>query len=153
MSRRLIRHMRLSSLGLALSAALAGCTPVTLDNDPTFDFARWSVLYVAPIDGAGRSADQFLVTRLRDQAGFKRVVTEPSPDVNCILYVRVDVTEDYDSDGDVEYDAVARFRVESAFDGSVIDSGTASDDAGFYEEALEEALDDISLHYLRPYRL
>ena len=147
--------MRLFMLITALGTLLAGCTPVTLDNEPAIDFERYRSVYVEPLQGEGSTDDRrFLAARLAEDSGFSLVTTDPNVDVDTVLFVRVDLVDvDTDQDGDLTYDVNAIFRLEDAYNRSVIDRGEVRDDASYEDEAFREALDDVVLHYLRAYRI
>jgi hypothetical protein len=49
-------------------------------------------------------------------------------------------------DGDAAYLAITP-------DGTVVDRGTEADTSEFPDEVVEDVLDEIALHYIRPYRL
>lgn len=144
-------------LTLITALGVLGCTPITLDNDPPIDFDVYRSVYVPPLQGEGFAAERaFFVNRLREDSGFRRVTTNPADEVDAVLIVAVrlvDIDIDFDDD-DREYETEAQFRLEDAVTGKVIDRGTVEDDSSAsYEDALEEALDDVVLHYLKPYRL
>lgn len=147
--------MRLLMTTAALGTLLAGCVPVTLDNEPAIDFERYRSVYVEPLQGEGSSDDRrFLVQKLREDSGFSLVTSDPNVDVDTILFVRVDLVDvDTDQDGDLTYDVNAIFRLEDALNGTLIDKGEVRDDASYEDEAFREALDDVVLHYLRAYRI
>ena len=139
---------------LPLGLMLAGCVPVTLDNDPPVDFKRWQAVYVAPIPGADADSEREFVEGLRADSGFKTVTTDGGARVDAVLYVTVDVSESYDDEDDeYEYTATARVRLESALDGRVIDSTEVNDDGGSRSGAVDDALDEVVQHFLRSYRL
>jgi len=133
----------------------AGCTPVTLDNDPPIDFDRYSSVYVAPLTGEGYDDDRrFLVHELRADSGFKLVTMDPEVNVTAVLLVQVEITDvDEDADGDLDINAVALFRLEDAYTGALIDRGQVNDDAPQFASAVREALDDVVLRYLKAYRI
>ena len=140
---------------------LSGCVPLTFSHDPAIDFEvyrRVAVeVLVAGASGvaADASATSYLAGELDNGSGFELVTINPSVEVDLTLTVQVRVNEVvtvYDDTVDYEYHAVADFRAVDT-EGGVVDSGTVDDTSEFAGEALEDALDEVALHYLRPYRL
>lgn len=140
-----------------LLAALPGCAPLTFSNDPSFDFERYSTVFVAPIQDGGRfHASGYLADELAAHSGFSEVTTAPRAGVDVVLEVEVHVRYEttVDSDGWLEtnYEARATFRALTP-DLRVIDSGSVEDDSSYSErEAVEDVLDEIVHHFLKPYR-
>ena len=90
-----------------------------------------------------------------DGDGFDTVSIGDTASADLVLNVSVTMTELVDASGDspdYEYQADASFRAVDP-NGNEIDSGHVSDSNEFPGEALEDALDEVTLHYLRPYRL
>ena len=95
----------------------------------------------------------YLVDELRSISGFRTVNAVSTLQADTILAVmmQVDADEDFET-GDVEYRAEVSFQLLSA-GGRLIASETfVSRDADLLE-AQEDALDEIALFFLKPYRI
>ena len=102
-----------------------------------------------------QSATVYLASELQADSGFDTVSIGDAASADLLLSVSVTMTELVDTSGDspdYEYQADASFRAIDP-NGTEIDSGYVSDSNEFPDEALEDALDEVTLHYLRPYRL
>ena len=149
--------VRLGSLAL-LAGLPCACVPITFSRDPALDFEVYRHVAVQVFrNGVGEDAiaTAYLAAELQELSGFERVSTGDTEAADVFLSVSVSVTElvDYSSDPpDYEYQSDASF---SAVDpnGAVVDSGHVSDSSESPGEAVEDALDEVTLHYLRPYRL
>jgi len=157
----MMRRVSLVLLGsLALLAGLpCACVPMTFSRDAALDFEVYRHVAVqVSLNGLGydeASATAYLASQLQELSGFERVSTGNAEAADVYLSVSVSVTElvDYSSDPpDYEYQSDASF---SAVDenGAVVDSGQVSDASESPGEAVQDALDEVTLHYLRPYRL
>lgn len=140
---------------------VSGCVPLTFSHDPAIDFdvyRRVAVqVTVAGTSGGyvDTSATGYLVGELEDGSGFELVTINPNVEVDLRLAVQVRVNEVvtvYDDTVDYEYHAVADYSAVDTI-GGLVDSGSVDDTSEFPAEALEDALDEVALHYLRPYRL
>src|SRR5690606_20205508 len=138
-----------------------GCVPLTFSHDPSIDFEAYpSVAVQVTLGGAAtyygqQNATNYLVRELRNVSGFQTVVPQVSDEVTLILdvhLVTVEVVRYYDDFPELEYRSEAAFTASDSF-GHGIDSGRASGDSRFPFEAVEDGLDQVALHYLRPYRL
>lgn len=157
-----------------LAVCLGGCAPLTFSNSSAVDFEEYSSVYVsvsAP-DLGGAYASEYLASHLRESSGFSRVTTDPDVEVELVLHVDVRVTAPPDapdviiaiSSGDqssvelsgesesADFDATAAYVATSA-DGAVIDFGVEEDTSYSTLEAVRDVLDQVDLHYMRPYRL
>lgn len=153
---------------------LGGCAPLTFSNSSALDFEQYSSVYVtvsAP-DVGDEYAGEYLASRLRESSGFARVTTDPEVVVDLMLHIDVRVTAPPDApdviiaigSGDetgvhisgeretADYEAMAAYVATSA-DGAIIDFGAQQDTSHSTLEAVHEVLDQVDLHYLRPYRL
>lgn len=140
---------------------LSGCVPLTFSHDPAIDFDLYPrVLVEVAVAGASgnyidTSATSYLAGELDHDSGFELVTINPNVEVDLKLTVQVRVNQIvtvYEDTVDYEYHAVADFSAVDT-EGAEVDSGTVDDTSEFAGEALEDALDEVALHYLRPYRL
>jgi len=140
--------------------ALSGCVPVTFSRDPALDFDvyRHAAVQVS-LSGLGvyddSSATVYFAAQLDEQSGFERVSVGNTEAADVLLTVNLTVREVVDYSGDYpeySYDSDASFRATDP-NGVVVDSGHVSDSSESPGEAVEDALDEVTLHYLRPYRL
>jgi hypothetical protein len=137
------------------AATSTGCAPLTFSEEGAIDFERYSRAEVAVESNAttdGR-ATQYLVGELRAFSGFAQVDAAPSPSADLLLNVTVFVgAGDDDDDGDATYASVATFEAWDA-QGRLVDSGSESDESSGPLEAAEDVLDEVTLHFIAPYRL
>ena len=148
------------TLAALLAALLAGCLPMTFSHEGVIDFEKYPSVYVQPVlvtgqgvfgDGPDSSAQSYLISELRDASGFERVVGEPV-NVSAVLVVEVRIDVDYDSeDGTEDYPGTASWYLRT-LDGALINEGSASESSTTPQETLEDLLDEVGHHYLRPYR-
>jgi hypothetical protein len=157
-----------------LAVALGGCAPLTFSKSSSVDFEEYSSVYVsvsAP-DVGGAYAQEYLASRLRQSSGFSLVTTDPEVVVELDLHIDVRVTPppgapdvvilltsgdetsiDISGESDTtDYDATAAYVATSA-DGDVIDFGVQEDTSYSTLEVVHDVLDQVDLHYMRPYRL
>jgi len=138
-----------------------GCVPLTFSREAPIDFDVYRHVSVqVTLHGLAsyyddQSATVYLAAELQQDSGFDTVSIGDAASADVLLNVSVTVTELLDTSGDspdYEYPADASFR---ALDpsGTEIDSGYVSDSSESPGEALEDVLDEVTLHYLRPYRL
>ncbi len=155
-----VQRRRLAA-ALVCAALSWACVPLTFSREEAVDFDVYrSVAVEVFVNGdaayyGGQNATDYLVHELRSDSGFERVTGDVTETVDLILTVQVSSVEivTYDSDTpELEYRAEARFRAVDQM-GKLVDSGAVSDGSAFPDEAVEDALDEVSLHYLRPYRL
>lgn len=147
---------------------------MTFSNSSAVDFEEYSSVYVAVSapDVGGAYAREYLASRLRESSGFALVTTDPEVAVDLALHIDVAVTRPPDAPDVVivinsgeessvdsssqsetpEYAATAAYVATSA-DGAVIDFGVQEDASHSTLEAVQEVLDLVDLHYLKPYRL
>lgn len=137
-----------------LALAAAGCLPLTFSHEGAIDFTRYRTVYVAPVGGdAAGYARAYLVSELRAHSGFARVLTEPvAADVTLVVTLALDEEVTYDEDGtETSYEGDATY-VAHTHEG-ILEEGVVSGDGDTFSAAVEDTLDEIVLHYLRPYRL
>ena len=151
--------MSLVSAVLLVLIALGGCLPLTFDHEGLIDFERYPSVYVARIivDGRPSSAyTRYFVQELRDAGGFAEVSEEPSSQASLTLVIRVEVSTkievDHDGKAETEYEAEAIFEANDRA-GRLVDHGREDDSSTSFEETIEDALDEVAHHYLRPYRI
>jgi len=138
-----------------------GCVPLTFSREAPIDFEVYRHVAVqVSVHGLGssydgQSATVYLASELQADSGFDMVSIGATADADLILSVSVTLSELVDTSGDYpdyEYQADAAFRAVDP-SGNEIDSGYVSDTSEFAGEAIEDTLDEVTLHYLRPYRL
>lgn len=77
---------------------------------------------------------------------------EPVQSVDIEVSVEVTVTVQTKDNNDVEYKAQALYQA-AAPDGVVVDLGNEDDTGGEPREVVEDVLDEVALHYIKPFRL
>lgn len=137
------------------------CTPVTLSHAGRVDFERYRSVFVEPVILSGdavfpdedRGTQMYLVEELRGLSGFASVVGTSSPTPSTILSVDMTVNSDEDREtGRIRYTASTAFTLRS-ISGEILVSDTTSSSDTDILEAQEDALDDIALFFLKPYRI
>jgi hypothetical protein len=150
-----MKHAR--CLLLAAGMGACACAPLTYSDAGAVDFEKYRSVRVSVTSSLDslRATDYF-AHELRAESGFSQVTVDPSEEVDAVLDVSVSATletnENDDSDTDDDYSSEANYRLASPADANV-DSGTTTDQSASEEEAIEDALDQVVLHYIRPYRL
>jgi hypothetical protein len=138
-----------------LGSCLAlGCAPVTFSEPGAIDFDRYRRALIA-----GDGAD-YLAGELAATSGFAAVTTDPRADVDVVIGVAVFREEhrtcececDCACTCESDYEATASFVAKTPA-GAFVDSGSENDTSGTELEAIEDALDEVALHFIRPYRL
>ena len=144
------------NVALGLACATAGCAPLTFSEPGALDFARYERALIV-----GDGAD-YLAEELREFSGFELVTTEPAREVDLVITVGVVVSEETscdcscDCEGscdcDQSFHAVATYAATTPA-GELVESGSEEDTSSTWPEAQSDALDEVALHYIRPYRL
>ncbi len=147
-----------AACGWALCGWLSGaCAPLTISREAAIDFERYPDVVVVVASARSDEHTAYLVDELAGTSGFELVTADDGRSTSARLEVTVVVTErvDVDSDGDVDtsYDGEARYRLIDAQTGELVDSGEVDDTSQSYFEAFEDVLDEIALHYFRPFRV
>lgn len=146
---------------MLMGCVSTGCVPLTFSHDEALDFGAYETAYLEVLvtDAAfyygGENARRYLLRKLRESSGFKSVVIDPEQEVDVNLRVQISLTEvviSTDDGLDFEYESLASFTATDAV-GRVVDSGSVADSGPYPSEAVEDALDEVALHYLSPYRL
>lgn len=146
---------------LLVLGAASGCVPITFSREPALDFEvyRHAAVQVSLFGLADfyddTSAAVYLASELQELSGFERVSVGDTGAADVLVSVSVTVTELVDYSGDYpeySYESDASFRATDP-NGVVIDSGQVSDSSESPGEAVEDVLDEVTLHYLQPYRL
>jgi hypothetical protein len=140
-----------------LVALVVGCTPLTISHEGVIDFEAYPTVFLEPIlvDGRdlrlndGTSLRDYLSDELDAESGFKRVVRDPL-DARVVLQVSLSASESRPDEAP-EWDVSASFSLRAAE--GLLTQGEVSDDSKSLDEALTDTLDEIALHFLRPYRL
>ena len=150
-----------SVLSLAAFVSLWGCVPMTFSREPALDFDTYRhAAVVVSMHGIAASYDDtsatvYLVSELQAGSGFETVSPGVSDAADLTLHVDVTLTQTVSADGDqIEYEFASDTRF-TAVDraGNLVDSGETFDSNEFATEAVQDALDEVALHYLKPYRL
>ena len=158
----------LCTIVFLVSLGCAACVPLTLSNEGAINFSTCASVYIAPLEGADWSfpmvgdgyLDGYLGQEMTDHSGFETVTSNPGDTVDLYLYVSIVVTEDLetttDSDGSTDtkykYQAIARFEARDAAY-TLVDQGSVDYKDEDRDDAIEDALDEVVLHYLPPYRI
>lgn len=139
---------------LLLLGALAGCAPLTFSEPEELDFSAYRSVRVAVIPSFTDPAyaSEYLAHELRRDSGFERVTTEPSERVDLLLSVQVAVISEIDSDGEIQYRGEGNYVATSSL-GAVVTHGSEDDQSASPGEVVEDVLDEVALHFIRPFRL
>ena len=144
-----------------LSMLASACQPVTLSHESRIDFAQYRSVYVEPIALSGDAVfpdldsgtQLYLVNELRGISGFRTVNSVDTLTSDSVLVVNMDVSSTGDFVRDTtEYRAVVEFQLIRT-GGGLITSGEFSSTNSDIVEAQEDALDEIALYFLKPYRI
>ncbi|HEX6764530.1 MAG TPA: hypothetical protein VF103_03610 [Polyangiaceae bacterium] len=144
-------------LWLAVGVAASACAPLTYSDAGAVDYETYRSVRVSVTSALDsvRATDYF-AGELRRESGFERVTSDPAASVDAELDVTVSAIEEMisndDGSTDTKYSSEANYRLFSPADSNV-DSGTETDESDFEEEAIEDALDQVAAHFIRPYRL
>ncbi|HVR21129.1 MAG TPA: hypothetical protein VMS65_15560 [Polyangiaceae bacterium] len=148
----LVRRLLLAS---AMSAC--ACAPLTYSEDGAVDFGKYSSVRVSvasSLDPVG--ATSYLADELRAVSGFVHVTVDATKPVDAVLEVWVSTLPEtqMNDDGTLDsyYSSEANYRLSSPDDPG-IDTGNTTDQSEYEWEAIEDVLDQVALHYIRPYRL
>ena len=147
--------MKLVVLAFLAGSALA-CAPLTFSDPGSIDFERYRSARVE-----GDWAD-YLADELTETSGFEWVTTDPEVDVDLVISVSIFVAPEVECECEggcecnctcnTEYDATASYVATNPA-GNLVDQGSENDTSWTAGEAAEDVLDQIALHYIRPYRL
>lgn len=69
-----------------------------------------------------------------------------------MLAVQVAVSSDGDGDGEIEYEGEAEYVAATPL-GVVVAQGSEDDTSSSATEVVEDTLDEVALHFIRPFRL
>jgi hypothetical protein len=139
---------------LLLLGPSTACAPLTFSEPPAVDFERYPSVRVevVPSFTDPTYATQYLADELARSSGFAYVTTSPAQLVELVLQVQVAVSSDLDSDGELHYEAEAEY-VASTPRGVLVAEGSEDDTSASPTEAVEDALDQVALRFIHPYRL
>jgi hypothetical protein len=143
--------------GLCLALALgsvSACAPLTFSEPAALDFASYRSVRVevVPSFTDPSYATQYLADELARSSGFERVTTDPAERVDLVLRVQVAVTSEVDGDGEIQYEGEAEY-VATTPRGVVVAEGSEDDTSASPAEVVEDALDEVALRFIHPYRL
>jgi len=154
-------------LFIIITLASLGCTPLTLSNEPVIDFTKYASVYLVPLDGADytfpefgdEELDSYMLQEMIDHSGFTLITNDLDETVDTRLFVTIRIEEDLEtitSDDttttEFEYKATAVYELRSAAD-AIIDQGSEEYTSDLRRSAIRNALDEIVLRYLPPYRI
>jgi hypothetical protein len=149
---RLVRRLL-----LAAAMSTCACAPLTYSEPGAVDFGRCRSVRVSvasSVDPVG--ATYYLADELRAVSGFAYVTVDAAQPVDAVLTVSVSTLPEAETraDGSLDgyYSSEANYRLFSSH-GPSLDAGHTSDSSESEWEAIEDALDQVALHYIRPYRL
>lgn len=145
----------------SLAALLfCACVPVTVGNPGGIDFDRYRVAYIESVALRGDVYDalwvrDYFVAELRSESGFEEIVQRAEDDYDVSISLTVDVS--YENTGTFDnpnwqYEAHASFTARDT-SGAVVKSGFVTDESDWLDEAVEDAVDEVVLEFLRPYRV
>jgi hypothetical protein len=146
-----------SAAGFVLGAGvcvlgLCSCAPLTFSERSKLDFARYRAVAVSVSAAPGSSTvdlSGYLADELRAHSGFQTVTTNRAAPVDLFLDVEVRWTADSDNTTiDASADYLARTPA-----GTLVVQGSETDNAGSVQGAVEDALDEVVLDFIEPYRL
>jgi hypothetical protein len=149
----------LSALAALWLGGLCGgaCAPLTISREAPIDFERYPDVLVVVSSATSQAHSAYLADELADSSGFALVTTDESQPTSVRLEVAVVVTQrvEIDDEGgvDTSYDGEGRLRLVDTQTGEIVDSGAVNDTSEFYFDAFEDVLDEVALHYFRPFRL
>lgn len=143
----MVRYLMIACLAVSFSM---GCAPLTFSKDEAIDFAAYPVVRVQVRDESHEnlSATAYLADELSDKSGFSDVTYEANAGADALLLVDLRVIDASDD----SFEAIASYRLLDA-DGQIVDEGDVDTTSATFLEAEEDALDEIALHYHRPYRI
>lgn len=134
---------------------LTGCLPMTFAHEGVIDFERYRSVEVT-VDGGTVDAEEYFIAELRRESGFETVTPERRDPVDLLLVVSVvvvtEITTDAEGNEEIEHVATAAWEAVTPT-GHLVDAGDVTDESGSAVEAVHDVLDEVALHYLRPYRL
>jgi hypothetical protein len=134
-----------------------GCLPLTFSNPGVIDFDRYtSVLIMPPTGDAPDWTQDYLIDEMRSASGFKTVTGDNGAAVDALLTVALTVVladnHPNTNESDPHYECTAQFDLHEP-GGSGIQHDSEDDTSDFENEAIEDTLDEVADHFLRPYRL
>ncbi len=146
---------RVAALCMTIAACVS-CTSLTFSEEGLLDFQKYSSVRVEMEllnAGADRVYVDYFVREMREVSGFETVTADEGQETDVILSVVVAVQYEQSNDdsGNLEYRAEANF-IALTPDGDVLDRDSLTDESYSFDEAIEDALDEIAARYIRPYR-
>lgn len=151
--------LRATTACVAVATCSVSCAPLTFSDDGAIDFQEYSSVRV---ELETREFDNkivyesYLVGEMRRVSGFDTVTADPGRASDVVLSVVMTVTTERSTDDDGEpdysYTAEAHF-VSFSSEGEELDRDVVSDTSYSFNEAVEDALDEIATHFIRPYRI
>jgi hypothetical protein len=142
---------------LAAGMMASACAPLTYSEPGVVDFEKYRSVRIrvaSSIDPAG--ATYYLAEELRAVSGFVSVTVDATQPVDAVLEVWVSALPETElnADGtlDSHYSGAANYRLFSS-SGASLDTCSTTDQSESGWEAIEDVLDQVALHYIRPYRL
>lgn len=134
---------------------VAGCQPLTYSHEGAVDFDRYRTVFVE-VSGESQWFTDYLAEELRKYSGFESVTTQPygTEDATLSVSLEIETGTTTDSDGNTipSYTSVATYIAHGANE-RVLCSGQEKDTNTDYDESVEDALDEVALVFLAPYRI
>ena len=150
-----------SILCAALWLFVSGCNPLTFSHEGRIDFDRYTYVYVEPVQEIGNAtfgglntgSQNYLANQLNNISGFRGAYVDAGRNAQAILAVtlQVDGTRDFETD-EVSYEADATWILRTSA-GQELARGTTSASDRDIQDAMEAALYDVALYFIRPYRI
>jgi hypothetical protein len=139
----------LAAACVALTCATS-CAPLTFSKEEAIDYSDYPTVRVEVWIGSYENQDaaQYLVEELQESSGFDEIVFGPRMASDAVLIVDVWVTQvDEDKfESSASYELIDSQR-------RLVDRGEVDDESVSAREAVEDVLDEVALHYHRPYRI
>jgi hypothetical protein len=141
---------------LALLFALSGCAQLTFSKDEAIDFDSYPSVRVNVTSPNSVADTEYLASELRAGSGFTTVITSSGEATSLSLNVSLQMAEEVSVDGDGNIDSSwVGEAIYTATDaaGQLVETGSIDDSSEFPSELAEDLLDEVALHYLKPFRI
>jgi hypothetical protein len=138
-------------LVLSLALGAQACAPLTFSDAGEVDFEAHRSVYVDVRSGVDDPvSSDYLASELARSSGFEMVTTDPNSAASVDLFVDLALTSSLEDDGNIRYDGHASFELRSGE--AIVNHGHENNSGRSPNEAVEDVLDDVSLHFIAPYR-
>jgi hypothetical protein len=133
---------------------LSACAPLTFSEKGNIDFDRYRTVSVQVTEsgttGPSAAYSDYFATELRASSGFKLVTTTHAASDD--LWIDVEVNSTPSPGDDTRYDATAHYSATTPAGGGVT-AGDKSDSGSTSEEATNDALQEVAVMFIAPFRL